>query len=134
MTTWVNGRFIDEGEPSLRADDHGVVVGDGVFETVKVVDGQPFALTRHLRRMQRSAGALGLACHPEQVRAAVEQVMAADAGDGGLCRLRITLTAGPGPLASDRGTSEPTLIVATSPQQPPPSSAVVTVPWTRNER
>ena len=29
--------------------DHGLTVGDGVFEAVKVVDGQPFALTRHLR-------------------------------------------------------------------------------------
>ena len=32
--------------------DHGLVVGDGVFETVKVTYGVPFALTRHLARLQ----------------------------------------------------------------------------------
>ena len=34
--------------------DHGLTVGDGVFETMKVVDGVPFALTRHLARLQQS--------------------------------------------------------------------------------
>lgn len=33
--------------------------GDGLFETLKVVDGVPFALTRHLRRMAGSADRLG---------------------------------------------------------------------------
>lgn len=135
MTAWVNGRIVGEAEPVLRADDHGVIVGDGVFETIKVVDGQPFALTRHLRRMQRSAAALGLPLDVDRVRAAVAEVMAADGIADGLRRLRITLTGGPGPLASDRGSAGTTLIVATAPQQQPPqSSAVVTVPWTRNER
>src|SRR5690606_40198737 len=40
--------------------DHGLTVGDGIFETVKAVDGRPFALTRHLDRLTRSARGLGL--------------------------------------------------------------------------
>ena len=40
--------------------DHGLTVGDGVFEAVKVLDGRPFALTRHLERLTRSAAGLGL--------------------------------------------------------------------------
>lgn len=135
MTTWVDGRLIGEGEPVLRSDDHGIVVGDGVFTTVKVVDGQPFALSRHVQRLQRSAQGLGLPCDAATVRAAVDEVMIADKDIPGLRRLRITITGGPGPLASDRGSTGPTLIVATADQAPPPpSSAVVTVPWTRNER
>lgn len=35
-------------------------LGDGVFETLRVADGTPFALTRHLVRMASSARALGL--------------------------------------------------------------------------
>lgn len=134
MTLWIDGRLVGDDEPVLRADDHGVVVGDGVFETVKVVDGEAFALTRHLRRMQRSAAGLGLRLDVEAARAAVKEVLAAEARPG-LLRLRITLTGGPGPYASDRGSAGPSLIVATAEQQPPPrSSAVATVPWTRNER
>ena len=40
--------------------DHGLTVGDGVFETLKAVDGQPFAARRHLERLRRSADGLDL--------------------------------------------------------------------------
>ncbi|MCZ9341211.1 aminotransferase class IV, partial [Streptomyces sp. TRM76130] len=52
-----------------------------------------------------------------------------------LGRLRITWTGGPGPLGSDRGAHEPTLLVALgATARRPDSTAVITVPWTRNER
>lgn len=44
----------------LRADDLGVLRGDGVFETVHVRDGQPWLLDPHLDRMVRSAARLEL--------------------------------------------------------------------------
>jgi len=47
---WVDGRLSIAEEAWVSALDHGVTVGDGVFETCKVVDGTPFALGRHLRR------------------------------------------------------------------------------------
>ena len=31
--------------------DHGLTVGDGVFETIKVIGGRPFALRRHIERL-----------------------------------------------------------------------------------
>ena len=49
-------------------------------------------------------------------------------------RLRITVTGGPSPLGSERGDAQPTVIVAASAMRPwPPTEAVVTAPWTRNE-
>ena len=61
MHVWVNGRLLtDPQSPAIVVTDHGLTVGDGVFEAVKVVDGRPFALTRHLERLGRSAAALGL--------------------------------------------------------------------------
>ena len=50
---WADGRILNPGEAAVRADDHSVVVGDGVFETTGVLDGVPFALTRHLARLAR---------------------------------------------------------------------------------
>src|SRR5690348_4457517 len=103
MRAWVNGRLLDDAEgPAVAVSDHGFTVGDGVFEAVKVVDDQPFALARHLDRLRRSAAGLGL---PEVddavVREGVEAVLAA----GGLTlgRLRITYTGGPAPMGSGRG-------------------------------
>nr|WP_202498648.1 aminodeoxychorismate lyase [Streptomyces sp. SID5469] len=114
--------------------DHGLTVGDGIFETVKAAEGRPFALTRHLDRLARSARGLGL---PEpdldEVRRACAAVL--DANPMPLGRLRITYTGGYGPLGSDRGEKGPTLVVAVGESaRRPDSTAVITVPWTRNER
>jgi 4-amino-4-deoxychorismate lyase len=46
--------------PILRADDLGVLRGDGVFETMHVRQGTPWLLDEHLTRMARSAGRLDL--------------------------------------------------------------------------
>ncbi len=134
MRVWLNGSLVDGGEAKLSVFDHGLTVGDGVFETVKAVAGRPFALTRHLDRLASSARGLGLP-DPDRdlVRGAVEQVLAANEV-GELGRVRITYTGGISPLGSERGTAGPTLVVAAVPMRPwPESVAVATVPWTRNE-
>jgi branched-chain amino acid aminotransferase len=133
VTLWVNGSFVDQHAPVLRADDHGITVGDGVFESVKVIEGRPFALSRHLRRLASSAAGLGIETDLDEVRAAVAEVLAVDTLPR--ARLRVTITGGPSPFATDRGGATPTLLVATSPLTEWPATAdVAIVPWTRNER
>ncbi|MCX4821797.1 aminodeoxychorismate lyase [Streptomyces sp. NBC_01142] len=134
MKLWVNGGLRDPDDATVSVFDHGLTVGDGIFETVKSVHGRPFALTRHLDRLTRSARGLGL---PEpdhdEVRRACSAVL--DANPMELGRLRITYTGGLSPLGSDRGTDGPTLVVALGEStRRPDTTAVVTVPWTRNER
>lgn len=134
MRTWVNGTLLDRDEARVSAFDHGLTVGDGVFETVKVVDGVPFALGRHIERLARSATGLGLAAPDlDEVRTASEAVCAQ--APVGLHRLRITYTGGVSPLGSERGDDGPTLVVAIAPAAPPAeSTTVAVVPWPRNER
>ena len=134
MRTWVNGLLVAPEDALVSAYDHGLTVGDGVFETVKVVGGRPFALTRHLARLVTSAAGLGLPT-PDLglVRRAVDEVLASGAPDP--ARLRVTYTGGVSPLGSERGETGPTLVVAAAPAPAwPASSVVATVPWTRNER
>ncbi|HWC35960.1 MAG TPA: aminotransferase class IV [Mycobacteriales bacterium] len=133
MTLWVDGELVEAGRPVLRADDHGVTVGDGVFETMKVVNGRPFALSRHLDRLVASAAGLGLPVDLDTIRAGVERVLEVDGQPRS--RLRVTVTGGPAPFGSDRGDAPPTVIIATAPLADwPPTADVVVVPWTRNER
>lgn len=135
MHAWVNGTLLeDPTSPAIRVTDHGFTVGDAVFEAVKVTDGRPFALTRHLDRLARSASGLGLpAPDLDAVRAGVAQLLAAEHLPLG--RLRITYTGGPAPMGSGRGSEPPTLVVAAVAMPPAEESvAVVTVPWPRNER
>ena len=135
MRAWIDGELVSEpAGPAISVTDHGFTVGDGVFEAIKVVDGQPFALDLHLERLSRSAAGLGLPDVDEQsVRRGVKAVL--DGQDLPLGRIRITYTAGPAPLGSGRGDHEPTLVVVAAPMDPQPATtAVATVPWPRNER
>jgi branched-chain amino acid aminotransferase len=135
MHAWLNGTLLqDPHGPAVTVSDHGMTVGDGVFEAVKVVDGQPFALSRHLRRLARSAAGLGLPAPDETVvRRGVADVLAAEHLPLG--RLRITYTGGVAPLGSGRGDNPPTLVVVADTMAPAaPTTEVVTVPWPRNER
>lgn len=134
MRVWLNGDLLDDpSAPAIGVTDHGFTVGDGVFESVKTLHGEPFALTRHLDRLVESAAGLGLpAPDLDDVRRGVKAVLAdADAPVG---RLRITYTAGAAPMGSGRGDGAPTLVVAHGEiAKARASTRVVTVPWTRNE-
>jgi branched-chain amino acid aminotransferase len=135
MRAWMNGEVLpDATAPAVPVTDHGLTVGDGVFEAIKVVDGLPFALDRHLERLQRSARGLGL---PEVDDDAVRRGVAAvlDGDPLTLGRIRITYTGGPSPLGSGRGDAPPTLVVVADAMQTwPEVTTVATVPWPRNER
>ena len=129
---WADGRILSPEEAAVRADDHSVVVGDGVFETTGVLDGVPFALTRHLARLARSATGLGIQAPDDaRIREAVAEVVAADRRAG---LLRITWSSGPGPLGSGRGDGSGTLVLSTGPGNVWPATERVHLgPWTRNE-
>jgi 4-amino-4-deoxychorismate lyase len=91
----LDGTLADPDAPHIRVDDLGLVRGDGVFETVLVVDGAPRELGPHLDRLDRSAAMLEL---PRPDRAAwercVEIVLGAWQGPSELA-LKLVYTRGP---------------------------------------
>ena len=135
MRAWINGDLLpDASAPAVSVTDHGLTVGDGVFEAIKVVGGLPFALDLHLARLHRSAAGLGLHGVDEDfVRRGIGAVL--DGGELSLGRIRITVTGGPAPMGSGRGDGAPTIVVVADSMKPwPETTAVATVPWPRNER
>ncbi|MDR7385316.1 aminotransferase class IV [Promicromonospora iranensis] len=128
---WAEGRMVAPDEAALSAVDHGITVGDGVFETCAVLDGHAFALTRHLARLERSAAGMGMApLDLRKVRDGVDAVLSA-APDAG--RLRITVTDGVGPLGSGRSDGPQTVVVAATSAVVVPTGRAARSPWTRNE-
>ncbi len=124
-----SGSLVPQEEALVSVRDLGLMSGAGVFETLKAVDGQPFALTRHLRRLRESVERMGLPLLDDALlRGAVAEVLTANAPLlGPLARLRITYTAGVDGLR--------TLAVTSVPIDPwAPTTTVVTVPFARNER
>jgi branched-chain amino acid aminotransferase len=131
---YVNGTLRSEEEAQISTFDHGIVVGDGAFETVLLYRGRPFVLARHLARLNRSLDGLSIrGADLESISTAVHDVIqSCDYEDG---RIRITVTAGNGPLGSGRYEGEPSVVVACAPvTDHHEHSQVQTVPWPRNER
>lgn len=140
MRVWIagagygRGAVLEEKDARIPVADHGITVGDGVFETVRAQNGRPFALTRHLKRLARSARGLGMD-EPdlELIADGVAQAVAANP-ELTDARVRITVTDGAGPLGSDRGQGEQTAIVALGPFPGiAPATDVALAPWPRNE-
>ncbi|KOX23867.1 aminotransferase class IV [Nocardiopsis sp. NRRL B-16309] len=140
MRVWIagagygRGTVVEGAEARIPVSDHGITVGDGVFETVRAKQGRPFALTRHLHRLARSARGLGMA-EPD-LDLIADGVARALAANPELtdARVRVTVTDGAGPLGSDRAPGEQTAIVAVGPfPDIPPHTDVVVAPWPRNE-
>ncbi|TDU64031.1 branched-chain amino acid aminotransferase [Prosthecobacter fusiformis] len=131
---WLNGSLQAAHEARLSPLDHGLLVGDGVFETLVVRAGQPFAGAEHYERLARSCQATGLVCITEAVF--YESIRAVTQANGLQdARVRITLTSGDGPLGSDRGAGQGTVLVVATPLKPwPPTENVYLAPWTRNTR
>jgi branched-chain amino acid aminotransferase len=128
------GRVYDDPQQAtIAGTDHGLVVGDGVFETLKVTERGAFAVRRHLDRLSRSAAALYLPAPDHgKIREAIDSVL--DGREFRRGKLRITYTGGRGPLGSEAAYGSPTLIAALAPADAAaPLASIVTAPWTRNE-
>lgn len=139
MSVWIQfgeqAELVEADQARVSVFDHGITVGDGVFETLKVMAGEPLALTRHLNRLVRSCSVLGLQPPDvDSIRAAVADVIRSEPEASELGRLRITCTGGAGPLASDRDPGSRTTIVALRGMHAwPATTSAVVVPWVRNE-
>lgn len=114
-------------------DDRGLLLGDGLFETLLALDGEPVRLAAHLDRM--SAGCLTLGLPPIDRTRAEAAVRGALAGLGGRVAVRLTLTAGSGGRGLDRPAApEPRLFAAAAPSARPEGPArLATVAIRRNE-
>ncbi|MCW3066875.1 MAG: aminotransferase class [Solirubrobacterales bacterium] len=90
--TCLDGRVMPTSEATISVTDEGLLRGDGVFEVIRVYDGQPFALDDHLARLGRSAENLRLPVDVEAVRADVAAVLEAtpEAERDGCLRVVVT--------------------------------------------
>ena len=95
MIAWRDGEWIEDGDV-LPADDRGLTLGDGLFETLLAVEGGLAHAALHFRRLAASAAALGLPPPPEAnwLEAVARETLARNRLDRGRAAVRLTLTAG----------------------------------------
>jgi 4-amino-4-deoxychorismate lyase len=87
--TLVNGREAVE----IDARDRGLHYGDGLFETIALVAGEPRRLELHVARLARGCARLGIACPPHEL---LEQELARLAGEETRGVLKLIVTRGIG--------------------------------------
>ncbi len=94
IRAWVDGELVDDANHAISAFDRGLMLGDGVFETVRVLNGVAPMLPAHLARLAAGAERLGLVL-PEHldrhIAEAAGSALAMQIPDG---VLRLTLTRG----------------------------------------
>jgi branched-chain amino acid aminotransferase len=90
MLASLDGVLMDAANATISVLDDGLLRGDGVFEVVRVYEGQPFALDEHLDRMARSAATLRLALDVDAIGADVGALLAEGGSDDAQLRLVAT--------------------------------------------
>ena len=117
----VNGRISDDAHAVISVFDHGFLFGEGIYETLRTYNGEPFLFDRHMRRLRQSAAMLNLALPLEdhQLAERFDQTMrAAGLGPagGGEAYIRLLVTRGIGDLTYDpAATPQPSFVVIVKP-------------------
>lgn len=128
----LNGELLPTAAAHVHIADHGLLVGDGLFETMRSTNGRVFAFTKHLERLRRGCERMGFpAPNGDAILTGIEALLQANALPD--ARIRLTVTSGVGPLGSDRGTAGVTMLISTAPLPEWPATAdVIISKWTRN--
>ena len=143
-TVNVNGRVSDQEHAVIPVFDHGFLYGEGVYETLRTYNGQPFLFGRHMRRLRKSAEMLALEVPLDDAEIdarfrATMRTAGLGEGPGHEAYIRILVTRGVGDLSYDpAGCPAPSVVVIVKPHVDPPPEVfergvtVALVPIVRN--
>ena len=116
MLVFLNGKFLPEADAFVPLNDRGLLLGDGLFETMRVANGQPFRCAQHLERLVRGADFLKikLPFTPKEIQKFAEQLIAQNNLSDAI--LRVTLTRGAGARGySTKNSGAPTFAMTLHP-------------------
>jgi aminodeoxychorismate lyase len=112
MFVFLNGQFVSEAEAVVPVNDRGFMYGDGLFETMRVVNGRPFRFAQHLERMTRGADFLKIkpSFTPKELEKLAAQLIEQNKMPDAI--LRVMLTRGPGERGYKfNGDGKPTVVM-----------------------
>jgi len=112
----VDGSLVPAEGATVSVRDRGFMYGDAAFETLRVYGGRPFRWTAHADRLERTCETLGFAgaVPPRtELRARVEETLAANEMTDAYLKLSVTRGVQPGKLTPDEAV-DPTVVVMVS--------------------
>jgi branched-chain amino acid aminotransferase len=118
---YVSGRFVPPREATVSALDAGLLVGAGLFETLRTYGGKTFRLDRHLARLRASGQALRIFVKESDAQVAAIVARLVEANGVPDARVRITATRGPLTEQFEDDAAPPaTVLVTAGPMTPYP--------------
>jgi len=120
---YVAGEYVPMAEARVSALDAGLLLGAGLFETLRTYGGRPFRLDAHLARLRASGEALRILVSEtdDQVAGIIDRLVAENGVED--ARVRATATRGPISEALDDDAGPPaTLLVTAGPMTPYPEA------------
>jgi branched-chain amino acid aminotransferase len=116
MRVWHNGRLLAAEDAYVAITDRGLLLGDGVFETMAVCHGRVFDLDAHLARLSSGVGVLGFAQTVDipTLRAGIAHYLASEEPSSAVLRLTVTRGTGPRGLAPPEA-PHPTIFMTLAP-------------------
>lgn len=121
MLAWFDGALVG-GRLDIDPAERGLLLGDGIFETIAVINGKAVWFGDHLRRMAAAAGEMGLAFDEAACRDAAGLLAGMSGGVPQVLRLTLMRGAGARGLAGNGAT--PRLLATLDPAYPKPFAAV----------
>ena len=125
-TVNVNGRISGERDAAISVFDHGFLYGEGVYETMRTYNGEPFLYDRHMRRLRRSADmiVLDVPLSDAEMADRIAATAGAAALNGSEAYIRVLVTRGIGELTYDpKATPVPSVVIIVKPHVDPPPDA-----------
>lgn len=98
---YLNGEFVSKENAKVSVYDHGFLYGDGIFEGIRIYNGNIFKCKEHLDRLYDSAKSIMLnipLTYDEMQQALVESVRRNELTNG---YIRLVVSRGPGDLGLD---------------------------------
>ncbi|HUB65628.1 MAG TPA: aminotransferase class IV [Methylocella sp.] len=135
---WLDGLLLAPEDAHVSVADRGLLLGDGLFETMAVRGGRVFDLDAHLARLACGLGVLGFAQTVDlaKLRAGIASYLASEDARDAVLRLTVTRGAGPRGLMPPE-TPHPTRVMTLSPMPPlreKPLSVHIATTTRRNEQ
>lgn len=132
---WLNGRLSAAAAARIDPADRGLLLGDGVFETLAVADGRPLRLAAHLARLRAGAAVIGLPVPLTDAALTAAMAEVLDAAGPKTGSLRLTLTRGVGPRGLPPPPEPSPTVMLTAGGLPPetPAHVIVAQSTRRNE-
>jgi branched-chain amino acid aminotransferase len=123
VLVFLNGQFMPEVQAVVPVSDRGFLLGDGLFETVRVANGKPFRIAQHLDRLARGAGffKIKMPFSSEQLQEFAARLITQNQMPEAV--LRLTLTRGSGGRGYAPNTNaKPTVVMTLHPAPGAPAS------------